>query len=181
MNKVPAINLNEKQKQIINLLKNSNDELVISMLIELKEQQEFFYLHTLLEILTSNSSEMLKNAITEFISDIKLQASVKILADFISHNFPSQDLVKLVTACWQSRLDFSQNLDPFFNILINGEYFVAFEAFTVIENSIDSLSEEKLSAYMAQVKKGVPKANRDKQLLLLEMISVLDKTKRAAQ
>ena len=51
----------------------------------------------------------------------------------------------------------------------------------MIENSIDSLTKEQLADYMALVKKGVSKTNRDKQLLLLEMISVLDKTRRAAE
>lgn len=175
------IKLNEKQKQVINLLKNSNDDLIISLLLELKEQKEFYYLSTLLELLTSSQSDLLKKVIVEFISDIKLQTAAPILAEYVSKHFPQKDVSTLVTACWQSRLDFSHFLDPFFDVLIMGEYFIAFEAFTVIENSIDSLSEEQLMGYMARVKKGVSKANRDKQLLLLEMISVLDKTRRAAQ
>ena len=105
------IKLNEKQKQVITLLQNSGDDLVISLLLELKEQKDFFYLNTLLELLTVPRSEMLKKTIVEFISDIKVQAAAPILADFISKNYSFKDISKIVTACWQSRLDFSMHLD----------------------------------------------------------------------
>lgn len=180
MDKDKSIKLTEKQKQLIALLKNSSDEMVISMLIDLKDQSEFYFLNTLLEMINDENSEMLKTALVEFVSDIKLQAAVPILTQYVKESFPSKDVLSIVTACWQSRLDFSNHLDPFFHILITGDYIIAFEAFTVIENSMDGLSSDELSNYMATVKKGISKSNRDKQLLLLEMISILDKTRRAA-
>ena len=64
-------------------------------------------------------------------------------------------------------------------ILVNGSYKNSFEAFTLIENSVDSLCEDKLDQYISMIRKGIVEANHDKQLLLLEMVSVLDKAKRA--
>jgi hypothetical protein len=180
MEKDMSTKLNEKQKQLIALLKNSSDELVISMLMDLKDRSEFYFLNTLLEMINDENSEMLKNALIEFVSNIKLQAAVPILTEYINESYPSKDVISIITACWQSRLDFSKHLNPFFHILINGEYIIAFEAFTVIENSLEGLSPDELSNYMATVKRGISKSNRDKQLLLLEMISILDKTRRAA-
>jgi hypothetical protein len=170
----------EKQKQHIAMLTKSSDENVISTLIELKEHGNLFYLGTLLDLVVSDRSEMLKKALVDFISDIKLQEAVPIISDFILMQFEKNDVTKLVTASWQSRLDFSKHLAPYFQVLIKGNYKIAFEAFTVIENSLDSLTPNDLKAHMALVKKGIPKADRDKQLLLLEMVSVIDKMIRAA-
>ena len=170
----------ELQKKVVATLEASSDEMVVSMLIDLKEHGELFYLNSLLEMLTGNRSEMLKKAVLEFISDIKLQDAVPLISTYVEKNFPSKDVVDVVTSSWQSRLDFSQHLDPYFNVLINGNYKIAFEAFTVIENSIDNLSVEQLTSRMDIVKKGATKVDRDKQLLLIEMVSVLDKARRAA-
>jgi hypothetical protein len=177
-------NIEEKesaQKRLASALEKGTDEEILSLLIELKEYGNLFYLNTILNLVTGNRSEILKKTLVEFISDIKFQDAAPIIADFISENIESSDIIRLVTASWQSRLDFSRVLSPYFEILIKGDYKTAFEAFTVIENSIDSLSIDELSGYIDLVKKGIVKADRDKQLLLLEMVSVLDKTRRAAQ
>ncbi len=170
----------EKQKRLVTAIEGNSDEMVVSMLIDLKEQGELFYLNSLLNILAGNRSEMLKKAVVEFISDIKLQEAVPIISGFIESNLQDKDVINIVTASWQSRLDFSQHLDPYFEVLINGNYKIAFEAFTVIENSLENLSVEQLTSRMDIVKKGSTRVDRDKQLLLLEMLSVLDKARRAA-
>jgi len=172
---------NEKQKALISALKKSSDEEVMAMLIDLKEQGELFYVKTLLEILIENRSELLNKALIEYLSDIKLQDAVTIISDFVSENYADKDVNDIVVVSWQSRLDFSKHLNPYIQILINANYKTAFEAFTVIENSIDSLSADELTQYGSTIKKAVQKSNRDKQLLLLEMISVLEKAKRAIE
>ena len=170
-----------KQQQLVEALEKSTDEKVISMLIDLKEHGELFYLNCLLNMMIGERSEHLKKGLVEFVSDLKIQAAVPIIASFVSSHNSDKDIASIVTASWQNHLDFSQHLDPFFQLLIHSDYHTAFEAFTVIENNIYGLSAEKLTQAITIVKKGVSSTDRDKQLLLLEMVSVLDKTRRAAQ
>jgi hypothetical protein len=164
----------------IDRLKASSDENIISILLELKELGNLNYLEPLMEIILEDRSEMLKKALIDFISDIKVQSAAPIISNFILKNIESKKLTKLVTASWQSRLDFSKHLEPYFQILVKGDYKIAFEAFTVIENSLEGLEIKDLDYFMSVVKKGIPKADRDKQLLLLEMVSTIEKFKRAA-
>lgn len=171
----------QKQQLLIETLEKSSDEKVMSMLIDLKEYGELFYLNSLLNMLLSNRSEQLKKGLVEFISDIKLQAAAPIIANCVDIHKSSPYIILLITASWQSRLDFSAHLSTFFQILIDSDYKSAFEAFTVIENNIDGLTPDELTEHIALVRKGINKTDRDKQLLLLEMISVLDKTRRAAE
>lgn len=180
MNEKAPIFSDDKFKLLINSFIKSTDVQLVSMLPELKKQSDLMYLRPLLEILVSGRSEMLKNAIVEFVSDLKDQQAVPVLVEFLFQSFPSRSITKLVTACWQCRLDFSKHLQIFFTILLDGNYQTAFEAFTVIENSLDGLTSVEISEYIAQVKKGIINSDRDKQLLLIEMISVLDKSRREA-
>jgi hypothetical protein len=171
----------KKQELLIEALEKSSDDKVISMLIDLKEHGELFYLQPLLTMMVSNRGETLKKSLVEFISDIKLQDAVPIIADFVRAQSTIKEITGILTASWQSRLDFSQHLAPFFQVLIHSDYKNAFEAFTVIENSIDGLAPNVIVEFIAEIKGGLGKSNHDKQLLLLEMISVLEKTRRAAK
>jgi hypothetical protein len=173
-------NSKQGQNNQLDKLRNSTDESIISILIELKELGNLNYLETLLEIVLEDRSETLKKALVEFVSDIKLQSAVPIISKFVSENIGKKGLTKLITASWQSRLDFSKYLDPYFQVLVKGDYKIAFEAFTVIENSLEGLDIKELEHFLSVVKKGIPKADRDKQLLLLEMVSTIEKFKRAA-
>jgi len=170
----------KRQHELISKLTAESDEHIISFITESKSELELFYLKPLIDMMLSERSENLKRTIVEFISEIKNNNIVPIVVDSLEKNFPQKNVTKLVTASWQSRLDFSKDLSIFFKILIKGNYQIAFEAFTVIENSLDNLEVEKINEFIGIVKKGVIASDRDKQLLLLEMVSILEKAKRAA-
>lgn len=169
---------NDIRKNIINNILIGTDEQVISIITELKSNNDLQFIPVLIDVLLSKRSEILQRTIVEYLSDIKDPGLVPILIESLTNSFPEKNVTMLVTACWQSRLDFSNHLETFFNILVNGNYQTAFEAFTVIENSIDSLSVNDITNFISIVKKGIVKTNRDKQLLLLEMVSQLEKAKR---
>lgn len=170
----------ELEKKIIDQFLGLNDELAIAFLLELRNSGGLYLVNPLLEVLISNRGETLKRTIVDLLTDVKEKEAVDLYINFLKAKFPAEHITEVVTICWQSRLNFSQHIDIFFEILIRGDYQTAFEAFTVIENNIDDLSSEQLSHYIGIVKKNVAKANRDKQLLLLEMVSTLDKAKRTA-
>ncbi len=166
------------EKRIVELLTSSNDDVVISMLSELKNEDNLFVVEPILDILSAERSNMLKRAIVEFASEIKNPKAVDSLSNYLTNWFTKRRVVDVCTICWQCRLDFSSKLPVFFDILIRGDYQTAFEAFTVIENSLCNLTTLQLQEFIQLVKGGIAKSDRDKQLLLLEMISVLEKAKR---
>jgi hypothetical protein len=174
-------NKTELEKKIIDQFLGLNDELAIALLLELRNTGGLYLVKPLLKVLISNRSESLKRTIIDFLTDIKEKEAVEMYVAFIKSNFPTERITEVLTICWQSRLEFVRHIDIFFEILITGDYQTAFEAFTVIENNIDDLNSEELTKYISIVKKNVAKVNRDKQLLLLEMISTLDKAKRTAK
>lgn len=171
----------EYQRNILATLENSSDEQAISMLLDLRESGGLYLLPVLFNILLSKRSEPLKKVVVEFITDIKDKNASLQFVQFLQSNYTHHNVTDIVAVCWQSRLDFSEHLDIFFEILCGAEYQTAFEAFTVIENNIDGFDAGQLDLYIKRVKGHIAKSNRDKQLLLLEMVSTLDKAKRTAQ
>lgn len=175
---IPNNQLSEKQQVITKNLLSMNDEQVISLVQEFRVNGELFIVEPLIEMLYSNRGQALKNSILEFIRDIKNQVAVIIITKSIQKHISDKYTTDLVSACWQSSLDFSDELPIFFDILCNGDYQIAFEAFTVIENSIGNVSQENISLFMATIESKLKTTPLEKQTLLTEMIVMLENFKR---
>jgi len=175
---IPNYELSEKQQVVTKNLLSMNDEQVISLIQEFRLNGELFIVEPLIEMLYSNRGQALKNSILEFIRDIKNQVAVIIITKSIQKHISDKYTTGLVSACWQSSLDFSDELTVFFDILCNGDYQTAFEAFTVIENSIGNVSQDNINLYMATIESKLKITPVEKQTLLTEMMAMLEKFKR---
>lgn len=166
--------LSEKQIAYIANLITLNDEQVISLIQDFRENGDLFIVEPLIEMLFAKRSKNLNNSIYEFLIDIKDQASVPIIARSIRNHISEENVAGLVSVCWQSRLDFSAELPIFFDILCNGDYLVAFEALTVIENSLGGLNKDQLNLHLDYLKQNLNNTKEDKQPLLVEMVKLIE-------
>ena len=76
-------NLTEKQKAVVETLKSIKDEQVISLIQDFRENGDLFIVEPLIEMLYSNRSYSLKEAILEFVGDIKNQDAAEIITHSI--------------------------------------------------------------------------------------------------
>jgi hypothetical protein len=171
-------NLSEKQKVIISNLMTLNDDQVISLIQDFRDSGELFIVQPLIEMLYSTRGKILKNYILEFVGDIKDQNAVGIIAQSIQKHITDKETTGLISACWQSNLDFSNEMSLFIDILCNGDYQNSFEAFTVIENSISNVTIEQIGLYIATIESCLKTTNAEKKLLLTDMILILESFKR---
>lgn len=171
------LKISEKQKIIISNLISRNDDEVISLLQEFRDNGELFIVQPLLDMLFSNRSEKLKTSILEFLEDVKNQKIVPLIAQSIRDHRNNWDISKLISVCWQSSLDFSNEIDLFVDILCNENYQASFEAFTVIENSLGSLPKKQRNLQAAVINSKIKESPKDKQPLLYEMTEIIENFK----
>jgi len=174
----PSIKLSDKQKTIVDNLISNSDEQVISLIQDFRENGELFIVQPLIEMIYSNRSETLKETIVEFLSDIRNPIVIDIITKSIQKNIGNQNTAGLVTACWQSNLDFSRELPLFIDILCSSDYQTSLEAFTVIENSISNLNSNEIDLYITTIESRLKDTPIEKQSLLTEMIVTLENFKR---
>jgi hypothetical protein len=168
------INLTSKQKAVIDNLVALNDEQVISLIQDFRENGELFIVSPLIEMLYSKRGQVLKNSILDFIADIKNQDAVSIISQSIQKHMGDKNTSGLISACWQSNLDFSNEIPIFIDILCNADYQSSFDAFTVIENSIGNVSTEQIGLYITTIESRLKATPLDKKSLLTEMIVTLE-------
>lgn len=173
MQKIIPMQLNGKVEQFQKTIDNSSDETIIGLLTELRERGESYMLPTIISLLFGSRSESLKNEVVNFLVDLKCQSSVEVITDFIRQNKKSKDIYRLVSVCWQSRLDFSSHTDIFIDILLHGNYQACLEAFSVIENMVETLSPEMLQDLKRRIETVKPE-NPETQPLVWELQKLLN-------
>lgn len=171
-------NLTEKQKAVVDTLKSIKDEQIISLIQEFRENGDLFIVEPLIELLYSKRSHPLKEAIIDFISDIRNQDAAKIITSSLQKHLGDPNTAGLLSACWQSNLDFSDEIPLFIEILCSSDFQTSFDAFTVIENSTGSLSLKNIDLYITAIESRLKGLSTEKQSLLTETIVMLENFKR---
>ncbi len=146
---------------------------VLAKIRELKTTGRVSILSYILDLLKSEEKEEIKSEVFVLISDLKYQQGVPIVVEYIKQLKGSENLSGLISACWQSQLDYSHHLETFADCFISGSYQDAVESFTVIEEMLwrsDKNIIESCYKYLLDSKSEVDK---EKQALFMELLALL--------
>ncbi|HNY09635.1 MAG TPA: hypothetical protein PKO42_07065 [Tenuifilaceae bacterium] len=159
-------------------LSEASDEAIIGMLEEIRESGESYMIPSLVNLLFATRGEALKQAVMNFMVDVKIQAAAEYFVSAIQNNPSSPDLYRLVPVCWQSRLDFSSYIDLFLTLLCNADLQTSIEAFSVIENSLDAKSDEEVKELTSRARSMVEHAAEPNKPLVAQLVKLLENFQR---
>ncbi len=171
------INEEEEKKfeaEVAMALSSDKEEIVISKLNELKSKGKAGILPLVLDLLNSSNSEKVKQEAILLLSNLKDQNSVPHIIKFIRQNQVHALISQVIAACWHSRLNYSKHLNTFIKCFISGDYRVALESFTVIEEMLWQSDNKTISECKKMLVDGAGNINTEKTSLYKELIKVLD-------
>lgn len=152
----------DKQLVVSNLLMTIQQGLpdkVKMALSELSSIGNLSIIPDLLEILIKEENHINKNLITEFIANVQDPGIVQINMDFMN-SFENLDKLKSVTPCiWNSKHDYSQYIADFVSLSVEGDYLLALECLTVIEQMTGPFNESWLLESQLYLKEYIEKSN----------------------
>lgn len=164
---------NKVNDQLVKQLYSDNATLIEQALIEISETGNSNYIPMLIDVLHFQDNDEIKEKVITILSEIKHTDAVPKFIEAIEDKKYAEIKEKLVRACWENGLDFTNYFSTFIDLLINGEYMVAFEAYTVIENTEGHLSETSTDEYLHRLKVALPHASIDRQTLIHEIVQFL--------
>jgi HEAT repeat protein len=159
--------------QILRDLSSENEGIVIRAIQDLRSGGNIHYIPELLKLLNRTSSEPVEKELVRFLSDVKDTAAVPLILDGLRDRDLAGARENIVSACWQSGLDFSRGVELFVRLFLEGDYRTALESFTVIEESLMNLSEEKIESARNLVLGGLEKVSDEKRPLARELVKLL--------
>ncbi|MBI4649189.1 MAG: hypothetical protein HY738_21995 [Bacteroidia bacterium] len=165
--------ISERNKKLLQCLDSEDTTEVINVIKELKVEGDYRISQKMIDVLNENRNDEINKEAVLFLYDIKDPGSRFVFINAIKDQNYSGILYYLVSACWQTGLDFSEYLPVFVNLVINNDYLIAFESFTVIENMKGDFSRIQLDNETKKLKTAVLCANKDKQTLIVELIKVI--------
>lgn len=159
--------------EILKLLQSADDKLVLKTLHKLRSVGNLTYVPELLKLLSQCKNELIEKELIRFLADIKEAGVIPLLVEGLKKPGLKKARAGMLSAIWQSGLDYSMYMDLFIQLFIEGDYLVALESFTVIEQSIEFLSEEEIKKDRNYLLDGLHNVSEDKKPLARELVNLL--------
>ncbi|MEE9462785.1 MAG: hypothetical protein V3V53_13185 [Bacteroidales bacterium] len=165
----------EKKPDPIKLkdLWSTDDNLVLKTLHKLSKAGNLIYVPDLLKLLSQTRNELIEKELIRFLANIKKQDVVPLVVAGLKEPGRKSARAGILSVIWQSGLDYSKHMDLFIQLFLEGDYLVALESFTVIEQSIVHLSDQEIEEKRYNLLNVMDKVSEDKKPLARELVNLL--------
>ncbi|MGQ9845987.1 MAG: hypothetical protein ACUVQP_00610 [Bacteroidales bacterium] len=164
-----------KQEAVLKLLQSNNKEHILQGLDEFDANHYTVLLPDVISLYKNSQDAEIKSKIIFLLTNMKQNSAVDILVSSLNKIVKDIDLYpELIRSCWENGLDFSAHLAFFAEIFIRCSYFVALEAFTVIEGNIAKSSKEQIQEILYLLRNNKKNVHDDKIRLYEELIKVVE-------
>ena len=140
---------------------------------EIRQHGSIRILPYLFRLMKPSTHEAIRESILMLIGELKTQDAVPVIVSSLEQAERGGDFTRLLAACWQSGLDFSNHIPGFIRFFIDGDYQTAVEAFSVIEESIMDADKSIHKSCLQLLEKSAKQVSEDKYPLYKELMKVV--------
>jgi hypothetical protein len=153
---------------------SGDEKTVLKALMMLRTGGSIYYIPELLRLLNDTRAEPIEKELVRFLADVKDKAAVPFIVSGLRNPELNSARWKIVSACWQSGLDFSPEIDLFSKLFLEGDYQTALESFTVIEESALNLNPGEIAKLRDTILGGMKTLSEEKKPLARELVKILE-------
>jgi hypothetical protein len=170
------IKSDKKVNELSELLKKDNKIDITGAIETLRQEIPFLGAIALLTSLYDNTDDNeIRKSVADFMNDIKDQEACEEVINEIRKDLKPDTISMLVSSCWQSGLNYSEYSLDLAQVFLKGDYITAIECLTVIEDTVEDLTQEKRAEVIKLIEDNpLPRVN-EKSTLVLELISILER------
>jgi hypothetical protein len=159
--------------EILKDLWSADDLLVLKTLRKLRTAGNSTYIPDLLSLLSRTRNEVIEKELIRFLADVKEQGVVPLVVEGLKKPALKAARAGILSAIWQSGLDYSSYMHFFIQLFLEGDYPVALESFTIIEQSIEHLSDQEIDKGRKNLLDSLDRVSEDKKPLARELVNLL--------
>jgi hypothetical protein len=124
-------------------LKSGNETKISAAIKILQTNGHANILPELVELLKTKPSQKIRAELMELLNDLRDSSVAETMIELIKDENNKSVLQELLSAIWGSKVDYSQYLPEFVAISVDGDFMIALECLTIIEN-LEGPFEERL-------------------------------------
>ena len=167
--------MNKKKLKANEDIFSKSDDIVIKTIETIRESGNIKDLENLAKKYSETDSEEIKTLIFNVFADLKTQEATNTIVDLIKKSNDADTVKMLVSSCWQSRLDYADYFETFIDLVISAPFEISFDAFTLLENFENKISEERKIELINYVKNNIAKSADDNKTFAAELINIIEK------
>lgn len=160
--------------EIKTIFESENESAIHDAIAYIHENGSIKMLPLLFDLLAITKSESTKNDIYECLSDTKEKSATAIFIEALQDSRFVNEISHILSAMWQSNLDFSKYTKVFIQLLIQENYETALEAYTIIEVCAGNLPAEEKTTYKEMIEKALKNEKSEKAGLLQSTIEAFE-------
>lgn len=157
-------------EQIRTKLFSSDTNVVVSAIETIERKGNKLYLPMIFDLLNSFPEPEIETEIKNLLGTVKDKEVINSFMRAIENEKYKPIRKTILTACWQNSLDFSTFLPVFVDLIINEEWEVAFEAFTVVDNLEFLPNNEIIKIAVDKINVALPVATEQNKYFLSEIL-----------
>lgn len=168
--------INPELADLFKQLVSEDRNLAYKALNKLLRQSGINEMPRLIQVLSSSTDEKVSREIETWLANIKSKKAPAVFAQALVDPEFVGIRTQLVRACWETQLDFSPHIVLFVHLLLAGDYGLALEAFSVVENTCLEfpVPADQVIDIIRQLNSSLPDQPEAKQRLVREMVQVLE-------
>lgn len=160
-------------KSILKGLQSADSIKVIETIEELRVAGKASDIPILLEMLHLSQNAEIKSRIIALFSNLKESDAIPLIVEAIQNQKYAPEMKELVSCCWENGLDYSKYLSLFVDLLIESDFLVAFEAYTVITNMTTTIDQVIIDQEIEKLDKAMRTTSDEKKALMLDVVDFL--------
>jgi len=153
---------------------SGTEEEILTHLEGLREEGSLASLGAIMEHLTTTPSLPVKSKILSLIADIKIPGAAAIVANFTFACTNHSIQQELISASWQSRLDFSPYFNRYIELAIAGEMMLVLDVLSLVEECCEKIDSKHTKAAISDIKQHLPSFEDKKQVLMTDLLTLLE-------
>jgi hypothetical protein len=134
----------KKLKAILDDLSSGDSKKMLKALKSLETHGEASVIPALVDCLLANPDPVVEKEVLEFLSSLKDSSAAVEMMDVIADPTYLPIRQKLLTTIWNTKVDFSDYIDEFVEIAVDGDFMEALDCLTIIENLEGPFMEENI-------------------------------------
>jgi hypothetical protein len=146
---------------------------VIETLEDLKVSGKASDVPQLIELLHQTQDLEIKSKINSLFANLKEREAVPLIIEAIQNQKYAPERKELLACCWENGLDYSNYLSLFVDLLIENDFVIAFEAYTVIVNMTERIYQEKIDTEIGRLEQAIQSTTDQKIELMREVVDFL--------
>ncbi len=159
-------------KELIKNLHSTKQEIIINTLKFISTDGNKDIMPEVINLLQQTKNTAIKNEIIKILENLKDPNSAPKLVDAIEDEGYKGELPILVSACWKNGLNYDEYIETFVKIFIRGDFQLAFDAFTVMDN-MEKIKEKDADRCLKKLETAIEDISYDKRQLFNELTNII--------